>query len=30
MEKDKYKIRLARISDAVNIRELLKTWLKKP
>ena len=27
MEKDKYKIRLARIDDAVRIRELLKTWL---
>jgi len=29
MEKDKYKIRQARIADAVNIRELLKTWLKE-
>lgn len=29
MEKDKYKIRLARIDDAVRIRELLKTWLKE-
>ena len=27
MEKDKYKIRQARIDDAVRIRELLKTWL---
>ena len=27
MEKDKYKIRIAEISDAVRIRELLKTWL---
>ena len=27
MEKDKYKIRKAQISDAVRIRELLKTWL---
>ena len=27
MEKDKYKIRKARIDDAVRIRELLKTWL---
>ena len=27
MEKDKYKIRKALISDAVRIRELLKTWL---
>ena len=27
MEKDKYIIRPARISDAVRIRELLKTWL---
>ena len=27
MEKDKYKIRLARIDDAVKVRELLKTWL---
>jgi N-acetylglutamate synthase-like GNAT family acetyltransferase len=27
MEKDKYTIRKARISDAVRIRELLKTWL---
>jgi N-acetylglutamate synthase-like GNAT family acetyltransferase len=27
MEKDKYTIRPARISDAVRIRELLKTWL---
>ena len=27
MEKDKYKIRQARIDDAVKIRELLKTWL---
>ena len=27
MEKDKYKIRIAKISDAVRIRELLKTWL---
>ena len=29
MEKDKYTIRQARISDAVHIRELLKTWLKE-
>ena len=29
MEKDKFKIRQARIADAVNIRELLKTWLKE-
>ena len=27
MENDKYKIRKAQISDAVRIRELLKTWL---
>ena len=27
MEKDKYKIRQARIDDAVRVRELLKTWL---
>ena len=27
MEKDKYKIRKAQISEAVRIRELLKTWL---
>jgi len=27
MEKDKYRIRIAQISDAVRIRELLKTWL---
>ena len=27
MEKDKYHIRQAKISDAVRIRELLKTWL---
>ena len=27
MEKDKYKIRNAQISDAVRIRDLLKTWL---
>ena len=27
MEKDKYKLRKAQISDAVRIRELLKTWL---
>ena len=27
MEKDKYRIRIAKISDAVRIRELLKTWL---
>ena len=27
MEKDKYKIRKAQISDAVRIKELLKTWL---
>jgi hypothetical protein len=29
MEKDKFTIRLARISDAVRIRELLKTWLEE-
>ena len=29
MEKDKYKIRQARINEAVKIRELLKTWLKE-
>ena len=29
MEKDKYKIRQARIDEAVKIRELLKTWLKE-
>ena len=27
MEKDKFKIRQARIDDAVRVRELLKTWL---
>lgn len=29
MEKDKYRIRQARIDEAVKIRELLKTWLKE-